>query len=79
MKKIGFDFKDKFIFVKRIEGVSGTKIREAVISDNLKSAEEMMPPETIQILKEQMDPRLRTTAQYTGRKWNIRKSEQQHH
>lgn len=55
LKKIGFDFKDKFIFVKRIEGVSGTKIREAVISDNLKSAEEMMPPETIQILKEQMD------------------------
>ena len=32
LKKIGFDFKDKFIFVKRIEGVSGTKIREAVIS-----------------------------------------------
>ena len=27
LKRIGFDFKDKFIFVPRIEGVSGTLIR----------------------------------------------------
>ena len=30
LKKIDFDFKDKFIFVKRVEGVSGTKIREYI-------------------------------------------------
>jgi predicted nucleotidyltransferase len=32
LKKIEFDFKGKFIFVKRLEGVSGTKIRESIIS-----------------------------------------------
>lgn len=51
LKKIGFDFKDKFIFIKRIEGVSGTKIREAVLKGHLNSVENMLPPETIKILR----------------------------
>ena len=55
LKKINFDFKDKFIFVKRIEGVSGTKIREAVLKDDFKSVENMLPPETIEILKREID------------------------
>jgi len=55
LKKIDFDFKDKFIFVKRIEGVSGTIIREAVLNQDLKSAENMLPEETIEILKREMD------------------------
>lgn len=54
LNKIGFDFKDKFIFIKRIEGVSGTKIREAVQTSNLESAKEMLPRETMDILQKEM-------------------------
>jgi len=55
LKKVNFDFKGKFIFVKRIEGVSGTKIREAVLNHNLESAREMLPLETFEVLKREMD------------------------
>jgi predicted nucleotidyltransferase len=55
LTKIGFDFKDKFIFIKRIEGVSGTKIREAVISGELEDVEDMLPSETAKILKDEME------------------------
>jgi predicted nucleotidyltransferase len=55
LKKIGFDFKDKFIFIKRVEGVSGTKIREAVLSGDMILAEDMLPHETVEILKREMD------------------------
>jgi predicted nucleotidyltransferase len=54
LNKIGFDFKDKFIFIKRIEGVSGTKIREAIQSSHIESVKEMLPGETIEILKGEM-------------------------
>ncbi|MEL7671173.1 nucleotidyltransferase family protein [Methanobacterium sp.] len=54
LKKINFDFKDKFIFVPRIEGVSGTKIREAVLKRNLSSVEDMLPIETIEVLNREM-------------------------
>lgn len=55
LKKIGFDFKDKFLFIKRIEGVSGTKIRESVLSGHLEDAEDMLPHETIEVLRREMD------------------------
>ena len=55
LTKIGFNFQDKFIFVPRLEGVSGTIIREAVVSGVLESAKEMLPSETIKILKEEME------------------------
>ena len=55
MKKIGFDFKGKFIFVNRLEGVSGTKIRKSIISGNLEATVDMLPPETIKILGREMD------------------------
>jgi len=55
LKNINFDFKDKFIFVKRIEGVSGTKIREYINFEDFKAAEDMMPPETINILKGEIE------------------------
>lgn len=55
LTRIGYNFKDKFIFIPRIEGVSGTIIREAVVSGNLESAKEMLPPETIQVLQEEME------------------------
>ena len=47
LSKIGFDYKDKFIFVERIEGVSGTLIRESIQKDNFDGVLDMMPSKTI--------------------------------
>lgn len=55
LTKIGFNFKDKFIFIPRLEGISGTIIREAVVSGVLESAKDMLPEETIKILKNEME------------------------
>ena len=55
LKKIGFDFKDKFIFVPRIEGVSGTLIRKACSENNLDSVKSMLPSETIRILEREIN------------------------
>ncbi|MEN6328674.1 MAG: nucleotidyltransferase family protein [Methanobacteriaceae archaeon] len=57
LTKIGFNFQDKFIFISRLEGVSGTIIREAVVSGDLESAQQMLPPETIEVLKNEMASR----------------------
>ncbi len=54
LNKIGFDFKNKFIFIKRIEGVSGTKIRQFVSNDDFESAKKMLPLETIKVLKDEI-------------------------
>ena len=54
LSKIGFDYKDKFIFVKRIEGVSGTLIRESILDDNFDNVVDMMPPKTIEVLKREI-------------------------
>lgn len=54
LKKIGFDFKDKFIFVKRISGVSGTLIRESIANNNFDNVKNMMPSETIEVLKREI-------------------------
>lgn len=54
LNKIGFDFKDKFLFVPRITGVSGSKIREAVSNNNFDLVEDMMPHQTIEILKREI-------------------------
>ena len=55
LSKIGFDYTDKFIFVKRIEGVSGTRIREAVMSGEFSSVRDMMPDKTIEVLSREKD------------------------
>lgn len=55
LKKINFDFKNKFIFVKRIKGVSGTLIREASTSKNFADVQDMLPKESIDILKNEMN------------------------
>jgi predicted nucleotidyltransferase len=55
LKKIGFDFKDKFIFVKRVEGVSGTKIREFIMANDFRSIVDMLPSGTINILQREID------------------------
>ena len=54
LSKIGFDYKDKFIFVERIEGVSGTLIRESILQDNFDNVLDMMPPKTIEVLKREI-------------------------
>lgn len=54
LSKIGFDFKDKFIFVERIGGVSGTLIRESILNDNFDDVVDMMPPKTIEVLKREI-------------------------
>jgi len=54
LSKIGFDYKDKFIFVERIEGVSGTLIRESILEDNFDNVLDMMPPKTIEVLKREI-------------------------
>lgn len=55
LRKIDFDFKDKFFFVKRIEGVSGTLIRESVLENNLDMVMDMLPPQTIEVLREEIE------------------------
>ena len=55
LSKIGFDYTDKFIFVKRIEGVSGTRIREAVMTGEFESVRNMMPQKTIEVLSDNKD------------------------
>jgi predicted nucleotidyltransferase len=57
LTRIGFDFQDKFIFIPRIEGVSGTIIREAVVSGKLELAQQMLPSSTIEVLEEEMEKR----------------------
>ena len=52
LSKIGFDFKDKFLFVERIEGVSGTLIRQSILEDNFSGVLDMMPEKTVEVLKQ---------------------------
>ena len=54
LSKIGFDYKNKFIFVERIEGVSGTLIRESILNDNFDDVMDMMPSKTIEVLKREI-------------------------
>lgn len=54
LSKIGFDYTEKFIFVKRIEGVSGTLIRESILNNNFKEVMNMMPQKTIDVLKREI-------------------------
>ncbi|AMD18179.1 hypothetical protein TL18_09225 [Methanobrevibacter sp. YE315] len=54
LSKIGFDYTNKFIFVERIGGVSGTLIRESIINDDFDGVMDMMPSSTIEILKREI-------------------------
>ena len=55
LSKIGFDYKGKFIFVERIEGVSGTLIRESIMKNNFDDVMDMMPSKTIEVLKREIE------------------------
>ena len=54
LSKINFDYENKFIFVKRIEGVSGTLIRQSILENNFDKVKDMMPNKTIEVLKQQI-------------------------
>ena len=54
LSKIDFDYTGKFIFVKRIEGVSGTLIRQSIQEDNFDNVLDMMPAKTIEVLKREI-------------------------
>lgn len=54
LKRINFDFENKFIFVKRIEGISGTLIRQATMTDNFSKVKTMLPQETIAVLENEI-------------------------
>ena len=54
LSKIGFDYAGKFVFVERIEGVSGTLIRESILKDNFEKVYSMMPQKTIEVLKREI-------------------------
>lgn len=54
LSKINFDYENKFIFVKRIEGVSGTLIRQSIVENNFDKVKDMMPDKTIEVLKHEI-------------------------
>ena len=54
LTKINFNFKNKFIFVPRLENVSGTKIRQLVSNGQVDELDDMLPQETINILKKEI-------------------------
>ncbi|MDR2829907.1 MAG: nucleotidyltransferase family protein [Methanobrevibacter sp.] len=55
MYQVNFDFKDKFIFIKRIEDVSGTKIRKDIQIGDFIYLEKSIPKETMNVLKREID------------------------
>lgn len=54
LKKINFDFKNKFIFIPRLKNVSGTKIRECISNNEFDDLGDMLPQETISMLKNEI-------------------------
>ena len=54
LSKIGFDFKDRFLFVERVTGVSGSAIRQAISENSFDNVEHMMPKQTIEILQREI-------------------------
>lgn len=55
LTKINFDFKNKFIFIPRVKGISGTKIRERVSCHDFDDLDDMLPQKTINILKREIE------------------------
>ncbi|MCD7782221.1 MAG: nucleotidyltransferase family protein [Methanosphaera sp.] len=55
LSKINFDFKNKFIFIPRLEGVSGTQIRQKVASNDFTDLDKALPEQTISLLQEEIN------------------------
>ena len=54
-KNCNINFKPKFVFVERIGGISGTKIREGIFSGKFDEIKNMLPETTLNILKKYYD------------------------
>ena len=54
-KNYNIDFKPKFVFVERIGGISGTKIREGILNGKFDEIKSMLPETTLEILMEYYD------------------------
>ncbi len=54
LTKVNFDFKNKFIFIPRLENVSGTLIRKKIATNDFNEVSDMLPQATIDILKEEI-------------------------
>ncbi len=55
LTKINFDYKNKFIFIPRLENVSGTKIRQKVSASEFDDLNDMLPLETLAMLKSEVN------------------------
>ncbi|MCQ6254419.1 nucleotidyltransferase family protein [Methanocaldococcus sp.] len=51
-KEEDLNFHPKFVFIRRLEGISGTKIREAIFNNRFDDVKDMLPSTTLEILKE---------------------------
>jgi len=51
-KKYNLNFNPKFLFVERLEGISGSKIRECVYKGRFQEIREMIPETTLEVLEE---------------------------
>lgn len=54
LTKVNFDYKNKFIFIPRLENVSGTKIRQKVSENRIDELGDMLPSETIRLLMDEI-------------------------
>ncbi|WP_456472594.1 nucleotidyltransferase family protein [Methanocaldococcus sp.] len=50
--KLRLNYEPKFLFIKRLEGISGTKIREAIFKGKFEEVKDMLPKTTLEILEE---------------------------
>lgn len=55
LTKVDFDYKNKFIFIPRLENVSGTIIRQKVSENRFDELSDMLPDETINVLKSEVE------------------------
>ncbi|ADG13270.1 protein of unknown function DUF795 [Methanocaldococcus infernus ME] len=46
------NYEPKFLFIRRLEGISGTKIREAILKGKFELVKDMLPESTLKILEE---------------------------
>ena len=55
LTKLNFNFKNKFIFIPRLEGISGSNIRQKISNNDFDNLDDMLPQYTIDVLKKQIE------------------------
>lgn len=54
LSKINFNYENKFIFIPRLENVSGTRIRECISNNEFNDLSDMLPKETINMIEKEI-------------------------